>query len=346
MEKLRTAVIGVGYFGKFHAEKYSRLARSAFTAVADVEHDRAKGLAGKYGVEAVSDYKDLLGRVDAVSVAVPTPLHYEVAKAFLSHGAHVLLEKPITQSLAQADELIRLASEKKRVLQVGHLERFSASRLGLEGAIRDPLFIECNRIASFKSRGTDVSVTLDLMIHDIDMIQCFVKAPVVAVDAAGAPVFSSEEDIANARLHFENGCIANVTASRISMKNERKMRIFQHDAYIMIDFVNKKVLIARKGKGEMLPGVPKIDVEEHTYEEDDILEREIDAFLQSAAEGKPPLVSGEDGRRALETALMINESLRQHSGRNPAFALGAPEANEKRRETAGFSGLGKGAGRL
>lgn len=319
MDKIRTAVIGVGYFGQFHAEKYATLERSALTAIADTDRARARALAEKHQVTPVFDYRELFGQVDAVSIAVPTPLHYEIAKAFLEQGVHVLIEKPITENLAQADELIGLAAEKGRVLQVGHLERFSAARLGLEGVISQPLFIECNRIAAFKPRGSDVSVTLDLMIHDIDMIQYLVKAPVSEVDAAGAPVFSSEEDIANARLHFANGCIANVTASRISTKNERKMRIFQHDAYIMIDFVNKKVLVARRGQGEMLPGVPKIDVEEHNYEEDDILEREIEAFLESVASGRPPLVSGEDGRLALETALLINESLQLHSSRNEAL---------------------------
>ncbi|PCJ59565.1 MAG: UDP-N-acetyl-D-glucosamine dehydrogenase [Rhodospirillaceae bacterium] len=319
MEKIRTAVIGVGYFGKFHADKYAGLALSEFTAVADSDPARAREIAEKHGVSFVSDYRDLLGKVDAVSIAVPTPFHYEVAKAFLENGVHVLIEKPITGDLAEADELIRLAAENGLVLQVGHLERFSAARLGLEGVINRPLFIECNRIAAFKPRGTDVSVTLDMMIHDIDMIQYLVKSPISEVDAAGAPVFSGEEDIVNARLHFENGCIANVTASRISMKNERKMRIFQHDAYLMIDFVNKKVVVARKGEGESLPGVPKIDVEEHTYEDEDILEREIDAFLKSIAEGRPPLVSGEDGRHALETALLINESLKLHASRSQAL---------------------------
>ncbi|MEQ9042522.1 MAG: Gfo/Idh/MocA family oxidoreductase [Alphaproteobacteria bacterium] len=319
MDKLRTAVIGVGYFGQFHAEKYARLERSELIAVVDADRERAKTVADKHNVMAVSDFRELFGRVDAVSVAVPTPLHYDIAKAFLEQGVHVLVEKPITENLAQADELVQLAESKGLVLQVGHLERFSAARLGLEGVINQPLFIECNRIASFKPRGSDVSVTLDLMIHDIDMIQHLVKSPLSEVDAAGAPVFSAEEDIANARLHFENGCIANVTASRISTKNERKMRIFQHDAYIMIDFVNKKVLVARKGKGEMLPGVPKIDVEEHSYEEDDILEREIEAFLESAGSNRPPLVSGRDGRLALETALLINESLQLHSSRSEAI---------------------------
>lgn len=320
MDKIRTAVIGVGYFGRFHAEKYARLERSALTAVADTDRERAHTIAEKHRATPVFDYRELFGQVDAVSIAVPTPLHHEIAKAFLEHGVHVLIEKPITENLAQADELIGLAAEKGRVLQVGHLERFSAARLGLEGVINQPLFIECNRIAAFKSRGSDVSVTLDLMIHDIDMIQHLVKAPVSEVDAAGAPVFSSEEDIANARLHFANGCIANVTASRISTKNERKMRIFQHDAYIMIDFVNKKVLVARRGQGEMLPGVPLIGVEEHNYEEDDILEREIEAFLESVASNRPPLVSGEDGRLALETALLINESLQLHASRNATIS--------------------------
>src|SRR5258708_36217551 len=213
---IRTAVIGVGHFGRLHAEKYAGLSGSKLVAVADENPARAAEIAGAFGVDAVEDYRQLFGRVDAVSIAVPTAQHHPVARSCLEAGLHCLVEKPISESLPQADELIRLARERRLILQVGHLERFSAARAALEGKIQEPLFVECNRIAPFKPRGTDVSVILDLMIHDIDLILELVKAPIVELDAVGVPVLGDHEDIANARLVFANGCVANVTASRIS----------------------------------------------------------------------------------------------------------------------------------
>jgi len=240
---------------------------------------------------------------------VPTQAHYEVAKAFLEKGVHVLLEKPITTTLAEADELIRIAAATKAVFQVGHLERFNPAVLALDGVVSKPGFIESIRIAPFKPRGTDVNVVLDLMIHDIDIIQNIVGSKPEQINSIGTPVFSEEEDIANARIQFANGCIANVTASRISLKSERKMRIFQPDAYISVDFQNKTFAVFRKGDGEMFPGVPNITKEEHSFGQTDALKSEIEAFLDSIATGKPPVVSGEDGRQALETALKIIKKL-------------------------------------
>ncbi len=309
MKKIRTAVIGVGYLGKFHAEKYAALPDAELVAVVDVDRLKADELAQQLGTRASTDYRELLDKVDAVSIVVPTQFHHEVAKAFLERGVHVLLEKPITTTLAEADELMRLAADKKLVFQVGHLERFNPVLMALDGVLNNPRFIESLRIAPFKPRGTDVNVVLDLMIHDIDIIQHLVGSRVKQINSIGAPVFTGEEDIANARIQFENGCVANVTASRISFKSERKMRIFQADAYITVDFQNKKVAIFRKGDGEMMPGVPKIDVDEKSFEQVDALKSEIEAFLKSVATGSPPAVSGEDGKTALEIALMISKKL-------------------------------------
>jgi len=308
-EKIRTAVVGVGYLGQFHAEKYAQLENAELVAVVDLDRERAAQVAEKVGARSCSDFREILGQVDAVSIVVPTQAHYEVAKAFLEKGVHVLLEKPITTTLAEADELIRIAAATKAVFQVGHLERFNPAVLALDGVVSKPGFIESIRIAPFKPRGTDVNVVLDLMIHDIDIIQNIVGSKPEQINSIGTPVFSEEEDIANARIQFANGCIANVTASRISLKSERKMRIFQPDAYISVDFQNKTFAVFRKGDGEMFPGVPNITKEEHSFGQTDALKSEIEAFLDSIATGKPPVVSGEDGRQALETALKIIKKL-------------------------------------
>ena len=309
MKKLRTAVIGVGYLGQFHAEKYAQLENSELVAVVDADPKRAEELAARLNTKAVTDYRQIIGEVDAVSIVVPTRYHFSVTKDFLDRGVHVLLEKPITTTLAEADELIALAKERGAVLQVGHLERFNPAVVALDGLLTRPGFIESIRIAPFKPRGTDVNVVLDLMIHDIDIIQSIVKSPIKEIHSIGAPVFTDVEDIANARILFENGCVANVTASRISLKSERKMRIFQPESYISVDFQNRKVAVLRKGTGEMFPGVPDVLTEERSFEQGDALKSEIEAFLSSINNGTRPVVTGEDGRRALETALLINKKL-------------------------------------
>lgn len=309
MRVLRTAVIGVGYLGNFHAQKYAAIAGSELIGVVDSDYSRAVEIAATLGTTPYRDHNELIGKVDAVSVVVPTQFHHLVARDFLAAGVHVLIEKPITVTIAEADELIAIADGKKLVFQVGHLERFNPVLIALEGVLKQPLFIESVRIAPFKPRGTDVNVVLDLMIHDIELIQHIVKSPVERIDAIGAPVFTGEEDIANARIAFENGCVANVTASRISLKSERKMRIFQRDAYLTLDFQNRKVLVAQKGSGELFPGVPNIKIDERELGQSDALLREIESFIAAIREGKPPQVSGRDGKMALETALKINESL-------------------------------------
>ena len=305
---LRTAVVGVGYLGTFHARKYAAIHDVELVGIVDSDTRRATEVAAELGTQAFSDHRDLIGKVDAVSVVVPTQFHHAVARDFLTSGIHVLIEKPITVTLEEADELIALADHNKVVFQVGHLERFNPALQALDGVLQNPLFIESVRIAPFKPRGTDVNVVLDLMIHDIEIIQHIVKSAVERVDAVGAPVFTGEEDIANARILFANGCVANVTASRISLKSERKMRIFQRDAYITLDFQNRKMLVAQKGDGELLPGIPNVKVAEREFGEADALLSEIESFLAAIREGKEPKVSGSDGRMALETALKINTS--------------------------------------
>jgi len=309
MSEIRTAVIGVGYLGKFHAQKYAQLESSELIAVCDANLEIAQGIADEHDVPAFTDYNELIGKVDAVSIVVPTQKHYEVAKAFLEKGVHVLLEKPITSTVAEAEELVKIADENKCVFQIGHLERFNPAVLALEDELEQPLFIESNRIAPFNPRGADVNVVLDLMIHDIDIILDFARSPVKNIDANGVSVISQEIDIANARITFENGCVANVTASRVSMKSERIMRIFQHDAYISIDFQNKKLALHNKGAGEMYPGIANIESNEQTFEQGDALYSEIEAFLYSITTNTPPVVSGKAGLLALQTATKISELL-------------------------------------
>ena len=315
MHDIKTAVIGVGYLGRYHAEKYAELTESRLLAVVDSNTTRAEALGRELGVEALSDYHHLLGRVDAVSIAVPTPLHYPIARSFLEHGSHVLVEKPMTSSLEQAQSLIDLARKNRRILQIGHLERFNTAILGLHQVVNTPQFIESHRLAPFKPRGTDISVVLDLMIHDIDIILNIVGSSLKSVDASGVPVLTSEVDIANARLVFESGCVANVTASRVSTKTERKMRLFQHDAYISVDFHNRILSIHRKGRGEMFPGIPNIEIEKNHFKDGDALKTEIKMFLQSIKHEDEPIVSGEDGKQALETAMKISALLGQQQSR-------------------------------
>ena len=309
--KLNTAVIGVGYLGKFHAQKYSTLDDSNLIAVCDTNQTIAKDIADENGVEVCGDYKDLIGKVDAVSIVVPTQKHYDVAKFMLENGVHVLLEKPITSTVEQATELVAIAKQNKLKLQIGHLERFNPAIMALDNVLKQPLFIESHRIAPFNPRGADVNVVLDLMIHDIDIILDFVSSPIKNISAKGVKVLSQDFDIANARIEFENGCVANVTSSRVSMKSERKMRMFQNDAYITIDFQDKKLAIHRKGSGELFPGIADIDSEECIFEQGDALLTEIESFLRCIKNDTQPVVSGEDGLRALVAATQISELLTQ-----------------------------------
>ncbi len=310
MNKLRAGVIGVGYLGRFHAQKYASLPDVDLVGVVDADPVRGQEVAQEVATEFFGDLSELIARVDIVSIVVPTQLHFQVAKACLEAGVHILLEKPVTQTVEQAEELIDLARQRNLVFQVGHLERFNPAVVALDGVLHNPMFIESHRLAPFKSRGTDVNVVLDLMIHDIDIILNMVRSPIKTINSVGVPVLSAEVDIANARLQFENGCVANVTASRVSRDAMRRIRIFQPDAYISIDYQTRKIGIFRKdGDGIPIPSLPHVTMAETSFSQGDPLLDEIKAFVQSVARGLPPVVSGEDGMRALEVALAINKKL-------------------------------------
>jgi predicted dehydrogenase len=303
--EIRAAVIGVGYLGRFHAQKWAGLAGCRLVAVADPDAGARARVGAELGVAALADWRELLGSVDAVSIATPTPVHHPIARACLLAGIHVLVEKPITATVAEARDLIKAAADAGRLLQVGHLERFNAAVQAIEGIVTRPRFIESHRLAPFRQRGTDVSVVLDLMIHDIDLIQSIVRSPLVAVDAIGSSVFSDDLDIANARLRFASGCVANVTASRVSMKTERKLRLFQDDLYLSLDLQQKIVTVIRKAAAPADGDLPQVAIEERTYEQGDALKCQIEAFVESIRSGRPPLVGGEAGLEALETATRI-----------------------------------------
>lgn len=305
--KIPVGVVGVGYAGRYHAEKYAASKKAELVAVVDIDEGRAAQVGKELGIPSLTNYRDLFGRVQCVSIAVPTRMHYEVSRDFLQAGIDVLVEKPMTASLEEGRGLVDLAKEKGLVLQVGHLERFNPAIRQLEGVIQDPKFVECHRLAPFVERGIDVDVVFDLMIHDIDVIASLVRSEVQRVEAVGVPVLTEKPDIANARITFSNGCIANITSSRVSMKRERKIRFFQPDAYISIDYDQKRAQIYRKPE----KGAGWLDIRGETVEirEGDALADEIDSFLDSVRTRGLPLVSGEEGLRALAIASMISERL-------------------------------------
>jgi len=311
MKKLRVGVIGVGYLGQFHAEKYARMNDVELVGVVDIDKNRAETVAEKVNTIPYTDYKSLFGNVDAVSIAAPTSVHFVIARDFLKNNIDILIEKPITETTAEADELIRLAESRDLIVQVGHLERFNPAIVALKDIVKKPMFIESHRLSIFQGRCTDVSVVLDLMIHDIDLILNFVRSEISAVYASGVPVVSEHVDIANARLEFENGCVANVTASRISTKNERKIRLFQRDAYVSVDF-SKKEITAIQQTGNVDCGlIPGMDVKQVSFETGDALENELKSFINAVIHRETPEVTAQMGRDALEIALNIMDQIKK-----------------------------------
>lgn len=319
MRKINVGVIGVGHLGALHSKMYNEIASANFVGVFDLHEEKKNEAAAKYKVKPFASIEDLLDHVEAVSIATVTTSHYEVAKKALTAGKHVLIEKPITSTLKEADELIAIAAEKNVLIQVGHIERFNPAIVSLEAYQLQPMFIESHRLAQFNPRGTDVAVVLDLMIHDIDIILSLVNSPVKQIDASGVAVVSDTPDIANARLQFHNGCVANVTASRISQKKMRKMRMFQHNAYIAIDFQQGSADVFRLGKegegsiwstlllGQIGEGKKKRNI---IYEQPEIkkinaLQYELESFINAVRSGTRPVVNGDDGRHALEVAQEI-----------------------------------------
>lgn len=306
-ETIASAVVGVGYLGRFHAEKFAASEKSALVGVVDIDARRAAEVGSAVNAPAFTDHRELLGRVQCVSIAVPTREHFRVARDFIDAGVDVLVEKPLSSEIDEARQLVAAAEAKGVILQVGHLERFNPAIRRLENVIKEPKFVECHRLAPFVERGTDVDVVLDLMIHDIDVIASLVRAPVERVEAVGVPVLTDKPDIANARIKFSGGCIANVTASRVSLKRERKVRFFQPDAYISIDYDQRRAQIIHKPP----PGGGWLDIraESIEFKEGDALADEIDAFLDCVRTRAVPLVGGTEGLRALEVASMIRAQL-------------------------------------
>lgn len=308
---LKLAVVGVGHLGRWHADKYAATAACDLVAIVDTNLDSARAIAQKHGTAAYSDYREIIPLVDAVSLVVPTSLHYKIAREFLEAGIHCLVEKPISQTVAEATTLIDIANARGLILQVGHIERFNSVMIGIEQHLAQPLFLESTRLAPFSLRATDVSVILDLMIHDIDIILDLIDSPVRHISASGISVLSNTIDIANARIEFENQCVANVTASRISRKRERKLRIFQKDAYLSADFQDKILAINRKGETDNEAGFKDITHEDLRFDDNDALNLEVLDFLDAIRQQRRPLVNGEDGRRALETAISITRQIQE-----------------------------------
>jgi predicted dehydrogenase len=320
--KVRVGVVGVGYLGALHAARYAGMDTVDLMGVVDIDRQRAAEVARECGTRPYPRLDNLIDHVDAVSVVVPTAAHFSIASQCLANRIDVLIEKPMTTSLAHADALIDLAEKNRCILQVGHLERFNPAFLGLQHQIKDPLFIESHRLSIFKDRSTDVSVVLDLMIHDIDIIMNFVDADIQLIHAAGAPVICDQVDIANARLEFASGCVANVTASRISLKNQRKLRLFQKDAYLSIDFAAREIMTIRQGDPASQGAIPRMDIQQISYSEQDALEQELEAFAASVATRQVPAVTGEDGRRALAVALEISNQISDRYDRHFGQASG------------------------
>jgi predicted dehydrogenase len=309
---LKVAVIGVGYLGSFHARKYAKLEEAELSYCVDIDESRAGAVAAENGSRPARDYREVIGGLDAVSIAVPTPDHYLVAKDCLARGCDILLEKPVTETVEQAEELIRIAEDKKRIFMVGHLERFSPPIMKLKDTLVRPAFIEAHRLGSFKERAANIDVVLDLMIHDLDIVLSFVQSPVKQVSAVGIPVLSDKVDIANARVEFESGAVANLTASRVSLgEGTRKIKIFQHESYISIDYQEQKMAVFTLGQGDDEDPMSRIRIEETPLDRHDALEIEIKTFLESVRTRKPPPVGGGDGKRALEVALRILDSIQE-----------------------------------
>ena len=302
MKTPRVGVVGVGHIGKNHARLYAEIARTQFTAIYDTDRAVAEQRAAEFGVKAVASLDEFAEMVDAASIATPTNTHFEIARDLLTRNKHLLVEKPIADDTARASELAELAASRGLVLQVGHVERFNPVLSALEKRLTNPRFIEAHRLSPYPNRSTDIGVVLDLMIHDLEIILQLVRSPVQAVDAVGVPVLSRGEDIANARIRFENGCVANITSSRISPEQMRKIRVFQEDVYLSLDYQNQS--------GEMYQRTPEgLKREAVEIEPGEPLKRELAAFIECAATGRSPKVSGFQAAAALELAVDITRRI-------------------------------------
>jgi predicted dehydrogenase len=300
MSVLRVGVAGVGHIGSNHARIYAELPSVEFSAVYDIDAARAKAIAKKYAVTAAKSLEEFADLVDAVSVATPTSTHHAIAHPLLTLGKHLLVEKPITENTIEASELVEVAARRGLVLQVGHVERFNPILSALEARLNHPRFIEAHRLSPYPDRSTDIGVVLDLMIHDLEVILHLVRSPVQHIDAVGVPVLSRGEDIANARLRFQNGCVANITSSRISPERMRKIRVFQEDAYLSLDYQNQSGEVYRRVDG-------RITREKVQVEREEPLKRQLLSFAECASTGREPRVSGFQATAALELAVEITK---------------------------------------
>ena len=329
MEKVKTGVIGVGHLGRHHARVYSQVPEAQLVGVHDTDPEKGQKVAEEFDTKYFENLSDLLERIDAVSLVVPTTFHYALAIDILDRGKNLLIEKPITETVKQAEEVLSLAKAKNLILQVGHIERFNPAFKMIEDLALEPKFIESHRLAQFDPRGTEVAVILDLMIHDLDLILTLDKSEVKSIEAAGVSVISDSEDIANARLTFQSGCVANITSSRISARPLRKMRLFQKNSYISLDFLQRSVEIYKlmdvgsipkeeKDKKTLVGNIPTGEVgktivyEKPEIKSEDMLTSEIKSFLDAVKNRTHPKVSGEDGKRALKLALEIVNKAKEH----------------------------------
>lgn len=323
MNRLRAAVIGAGHLGKFHAQKYANLAEIDLTAIIDNQAIRAQKLAKSFNTQAFTNYQTILNYIDLASIAVPTQQHYPIARECLKAGVHVLIEKPISADIHQAQQLIKLAQKYNCILQVGHSERFHPALQLVHKELQQPLYIESQRLAPFNPRGTDVSVVLDLMIHDIDIILNIVDSPIQQIHAIGIPVVTDKLDIANVRLAFKNGCIANLTASRVSDTSLRKMHLFHHNKYLSLDFNLHKIAIKNFDSENSIHENKLIYRQQlQQYEQVDLILAEIKAFINSISNKTPVQVSGEQALRALKLATLIGKKLTKNKLSSPTrFSL-------------------------
>lgn len=330
MNKTSVGVIGVGHLGKIHAKLYQQVEPAHLEGIYDTDHDKVDKIAVELNIKAYNDCDELLEKVEAVNIVTPTSTHFEMAERALEKDCHLFIEKPIMATEEEANKIILKAKEKNKIIQVGHIERFNPAVLAMSDVPMNPVFIESHRLASFNPRGTDVAVILDLMIHDLDLILSLVKSKPVQIDASGVGVISNTIDIANARIQFESGCVANVTASRISTKKMRKMRIFQNNGYISVDFIegfseiyyidDKNVSQFKDGTlafslGQINAGDNRKDIKYNKLQRSDVnpLKYELSGFIESIQTGVSPLVSGEDGFAALQLANKVLEKIAEHT---------------------------------
>ncbi|MEW6042393.1 MAG: Gfo/Idh/MocA family oxidoreductase, partial [Elusimicrobiota bacterium] len=312
MDKINVAVIGVGNLGQHHARIYSEIEDVILTAVVDINEKALKKISSLYNTSAFRDFHEILDKVEAVSVVTPTVTHYSIAKEIIECGIHCFIEKPITTKLTDAEDLIELSANKNVVLQVGHIERFNSAIVGIQKYVKNPGFIEVDRLGPYDSRVSDVGVVLDLMIHDLDIVMSLVKSKIKNIEAHGASIFSAHEDIVKVRLWFENGCVADLTASRATMGKYRKIRIFQPEMYICADYKSQRFKVYRK-KNPNPKSMNDIEVIHPEIERTEPLKQELLHFIECARHSKTPLVSGEHGRNALEVALEILKQIQKHA---------------------------------